>query len=283
MAPDQTWTLTLSSRRQTITMGIAFVVVAAVIAVAAIAWVAEHASNKLVFVVIPLAVVAVFLLVELATRIMRLRVIVTPTTITTYNRSASRVTPSIFGGRTVHSVPTAQVAAVMVREYGGIGSIRVVPSVVCHDGSEFTLDPLTAESERKTLRQHQELELLRDLTGVRVDGVGPVAGVTGQSGIMPPPLPRTPAFATAAAVATAAAGTSQGDPDYPPPSGPPANYDPARWDGVPVPASPSLPADGATAGWRHDPVSVGHYRYFDGSRWTEWVYNGMAVSARHLG
>lgn len=275
MAPEQTLTLTLSSRRQSIAMGIAFLVVAAVIAALAVLWVAGHKSNDLVWAVIPLAVLAVFLLVELAARIMRLRVVVTPTTITTYNRSASRITPSVFGGRTVHSVQRDQIAAVVVREYGGIGSVRVVPSVLRHDGTEFTLDPLTAESERQTLRQREELELLHDVTGVRVDGIGPVAGVTGESGVLPPPLPRTPAD-------PGGSGSVVARPDYPPPSGPPPHYDPARWDGVPVPDSPSVPTDGVAPGWRDDPVSMGHYRYFDGTRWTEWVYNGMAVSASHL-
>lgn len=240
MAEDQRTTLTLSSRRQTVALGIGFGAVAALIAVLAIIWVSQHASNKLVFVVIPLAIVAVFLLAELAARIIRLRVTVTPSNITTYNRSASRVTPSLLGGRTVHSVGTDQVAAVLVREYGSVGSTRVVPSVLCRDGTEFTLDPLTAESERKTVRQREELELLRDITGVRVDGLGPVAGVTGASGILPPPL--------LSAAAPVASEPVRGTIDYPPPSGPPANYDPTRWDGVPVPNVPALPPDGA-AGW----------------------------------
>jgi hypothetical protein len=29
-------------------------------------------------------------------------------------------------------------------------------------------------------------------------------------------------------------------------------------------------------------VTWSAYRYFDGTRWTEWVYNGMAVSAAHI-
>jgi hypothetical protein len=207
-------------------------------------------------------------------RIIRLRVTVTPSTITSYNRSASRVTPSMFGARTVRSVHTDEVAAVVVREYGGLGAIRVVPSVVCHDGTEFNLDPLTAESERKTVRQHERLEQLHAITGVRVDGVGTVAGVTGHSGIAPPPLPVVPASGYGTPVATL--------PEYAPPMDPPEHYDPARWEGVSVPDVPSLPPPGTGAGWLYDPVSPMHYRYFDGKRWTEWVYNGMAVSAAHI-
>jgi hypothetical protein len=269
-----TTTLSLTSRRSSIAAGVAVLVVAAVLAVVAVLWVAKRSSdNAWVFLAIPVAVIAVFVLVELAVRIMRLRVTVTPTTITSYNRAASRATPSIFGGRTVHSVRTDQVGAIVVREYSQIGSHRIVPSVVCHDGSEFTLDALTAESERKAVRQSEELELLRDLTGVRVDGLGPVAGVTGQSGILPPPLRVAPA--TAGPVAAPV------DLDYPPPTGPPPYYDPSRWQDVPVPASPAPPESNAP-GWRYDPVTLGRYRYFDGTRWTEWVYNGMAVSAAHI-
>jgi hypothetical protein len=75
--------------------------------------------------------------------------------------------------------------------------------------------------------------------------------------------------------------TERPDPTYPPPNGPPQGYDPARYEAQPIPARPHLPA-GSHAAWLHDPVTENGYRYFDGTRWTEWVYTGSYVSVSHL-
>ncbi len=276
MAEDRTETLSITSRTTATVVGVVLLVAAVALAVVGIVEVAQRASkNAVVFVVIPLLVVVVFVLAELAIRIMRLRVVVSPTTITTYNRTASRMTPSLMSERTVHTVGVDRLSAVVVREYGQVGGARCIPFMIVDDGAEIPLDALTAPAQGKdSERQHELLDRIHEITGVRVDsGFGAVPGVTGHSGIMPPPLPVPRAEAAAAQIAA---------PDYPAPAGPPEHYDPARWEGVAVPDFPPRPREGTQAGWLIDPASPAHYRYFDGTRWTEWVYNGMAVSAAHL-
>ena len=76
--------------------------------------------------------------------------------------------------------------------------------------------------------------------------------------------------------------TERLEPTYPPPDGPPQGYDPARYEAQPNSANPHPPQAGSEAAWLRDPVAENGYRYFDGLRWTEWVYTGSYLSVSHL-
>jgi hypothetical protein len=214
----------------------------------------DHKNHSELFWVIPLVAIYATILTFQGVRILRTRVTVTPTTLAAYWYQ---------GRRPVFSAKKEEIADIEIRQIPP-ASVRgsgdgVAPYVSLRDGSGFWLRALSVNDRRGGgAEQVAALDRISDMMGLSI--AHPVA---------PSPIPAMPS-------------TESPDPTYPPPQGPPPNYDPARYEGQVVSTIPTLPPPGSAAGWLPDPVMSSGYRYFDGTRWTEWVYSGSYVVVSHL-
>lgn len=209
-------------------------------------------SHTELYVVIPFVALFASLLTLLGVRIFRTRVTVTPTTLTAYG---------FQGLHSTFSASKQEIADIQIRQMpsSGFRDAGLAPYVSLHHGGGFWLRALSISARRGGGdTQAAALDRIRSVMGIPVG---------------------SPEWQSHVANVSLATGL---EPGYPPPQGPPESYDAARDRGRPVPANPKLPAPGSEPGWLIDPVAASGYRYFDGTRWTEWVYKGSYVSVSHL-
>jgi len=252
---DERTTLSLH-RGLFIGTGIIFFVLALVVPMVGIKLTLDHRPYHYddLFISIPLAALYAAILIFQGVRILRSKVTVTPSTLTSY---------WFQGRRALYSAERQQIEAIEIRQLpasGRRGGVGVAPYVVLRDGTGFWLRALSVNRQRDgDNQQATALDRIRNMMGISANSTPRAAN---------PVPPTRPAEHLA--------------PRYPPPTDPPKNYDVARYEGQPVPAEPNLPPVGSNPGWLRDPVAGADYRYFDGSRWTEWVHNGSYESVSHL-
>jgi hypothetical protein len=103
----------------------------------------------------------------------------------------------------------------------------------------------------------------------------------GSAAVVDAPSP-LPVAAPAPQPAPASRSLTAIEPSFDPPGSPPEAYSPETAQQGPVPDWPEVPPAGTSPQWLPDPTGRDGYRYFDGTRWTPFVYTRVGASVHHL-